>query len=682
MCDTINCITKSSVPWPSDWSYDQWVEKKNKYPWLICSDGKIGCEYCKSVDTLKTFKCKGVEISNEWCLTKIDGGSNTIKSTRLTNLRHKILKHKKSKAHIETEKISQQKSSNLLSKAFQTGQSNFYETTQKFFRTAYYISKYNRPYDDHSKLIELQHLNGLNLGTTLHSRYSSTKIISHIADKMKTKIVQNIMATASKISILIDESTTVSSLSGMVVYVKASILSSEPIFIFLDLVELKSQNASSIVSQLIECLYASGFTENFLVEHWVSFVTDGASVLLGKRNGVAVRLKEKYPLIFSWHCLNHRLELAVGDTLKDITATNHFKHFLDSLYSLYSRSPKNQIELKEHCTSLNEIFLKIGKVLDVLWVASSFRTISVIWKIYPALYSHLIQASQDKFRDGKIKSKYSGLSKRLGSIQFLLDLALMCDVLFEISQLSLDLQKQDMSLLQADVLIRRTIRVIESLKTMNGNYFSEAVKAKEKMIFKTVVLSNNEKITCINKNQFITSVVNNLNMRLIPNEGEEKIILEDFQIFDKKLWPSEVEIRFGEKEIQRICDRFCINKVKTLKGMRIYIDDNDNNDITLIEELNDINILIKTLPCSTAECERGFSVMNNICTDLRSRLLINNISNSMFININGPPLQRWNPRDYVESWLTSHRDADDNKSRKVNTSTATEDPKYKLWQLL
>lgn len=70
--------------------------------------------------------------------------------------------------------------------------------------------------------------------------------------------------------------------------------------------------------------------------------------------------------------------------------------------------------------------------------------------------------------------------------------------------------------------------------------------------------------------------------------------------------------------------------------------------------------------------------MNNICTELRSRLLIKNISNSMFININGPPLQRWNPKDYVKSWLTSHRDADDNKSRKVNTSTITEDPKNKL----
>jgi len=77
--------------------------------------------------------------------------------------------------------------------------------------------------------------------------------------------------------------------------------------------------------------------------------------------------------------------------------------------------------------------------------------------------------------------------------------------------------------------------------------------------------------------------------------------------------------------------------------------------------------------------------MNSIytlCTDLRSRLLIKNIYNSMFININEPPLQRWNLKDYVEIWLTSRRDANDNKTRKVNTSTTTEDSKYKLWKLL
>jgi len=101
--------------------------------------------------------------------------------------------------------------------------------------------------------------------------------------------------------------------------------------------------------------------------------------------------------------------------------------------------------------------------------------------------------------------------------------------------------------------------------------------------------------------------------------------------------------------------------------MWIYVDEaNKVDDITLTEELNYINILIKTFPCSTAECERGFSVMDNIWIDYRSRLLIKNISSSMFININGPPLQKWNPKDYVECWLTLHRDADDNKWRKIN----------------
>jgi len=75
-------------------------------------------------------------------------------------------------------------------------------------------------------------------------------------------------------------------------------------------------------------------------------VSDGDSVLLGKKNGVSKRLKDKYLLIFSWHCMNHRLELAVNDSVKDVTATNNFKAFLDRLHALYNRSPKNQNELK------------------------------------------------------------------------------------------------------------------------------------------------------------------------------------------------------------------------------------------------------------------------------------------------------------------------------------------------
>lgn len=88
---------------------------------------------------------------------------------------------------------------------------------------------------------------------------------------MKIKIVHNIIETESKISILVDESTTNSSLAGMVVYIKTSISYSKPIFIFLDLIELKCQTASNNVDQLLECLHKSGFTEDFLVRNLVSF---------------------------------------------------------------------------------------------------------------------------------------------------------------------------------------------------------------------------------------------------------------------------------------------------------------------------------------------------------------------------------------------------------------------------
>jgi len=136
-------------------------------------------------------------------------------------------------------------------------------------------------------------------------------------------------------------------------------------------------------------------------------------------------------------------------------------------------------------------------------------------------------------------------------------------------------------------------------------------------------------------------------MRLPDNNKEDKIIIQDIQILDKKTWPADVNICFGEVEVKRLCNRFLINQEKAIRRLRILIDEETNK----IEELNEINNLIKTIPCSTAECERGFSMMNIICTDIRSRLTIHNISNLMLININGPPLSIWRSEDHVRPSL-------------------------------
>lgn len=623
-----------------------------------------------------------IEISQEWARCEIDGGTNINKKTRLTVLRNKLKKHFESNAHKSSVQILDNKDKNMLSKLMEEKDYQINKATHSIFRTAYYIAKYNRPFDDHLKLVQLQELNGIKLGITLHSRHSSTNIIQHISKEMKHKIIKNIIDTNAKCSILIDESTTLSALCSMVVYLKVSISNNEPIFIFLDLVELKNQTAENIVSQLINCLHTSGLDENYLQQHWVSFVSDGASVLLGKKNGVAKKLKDKYPLIFSWHCMNHRLELAVNDSLKDVSATNHFKCFIDSLYVLYNGSPKNQTELREICHDLDVLFLKIGRVLSVRWVASSWRAVNVVWKIFPALYNHLYTASNDSNRDSKTKNKYIGLLKKLASPEFVNDLAIMCDVLQELSNLSIELQSRTITLMQAEQSIKRCIRVITSFKINNGDYMHQAEIAIKDMKFKNIDLTSNKKMISINKNQFLTSIENNLQSRLFDNDGENKIILKNILVLEKSTWPEDPDIRYGEDDIKYLCKRFSLDQDEAISGMRkiIYDQTIDPKDV-----MPAFYTFLKTFPCSTAECERGFSVMNNICTDLRSRLTINNIYNLMFININGPPLSDWYPEDYVKSWLFNHRCAEDTRTKIARYNIDDSESKVvkkSLWKIL
>ena len=155
-----------------------------------------------------------------------------------------------------------------------------------------------------------------------------------------------------------------------------------------------------------------------------------------------------------------------------------------------------------------------------------------MWRTFPALSEHFL-SSNDKTKDSKSKCKYLGLYKKLCSPEFLIDLSLMCDVLLELSTLSLRLQDQKITLLEADHDIKRTIRVIESFKNNSGTHMKEAENAKNEMVFKNIKLTTNSKIVPINRKQFITSICNNLNGRLLENMDDLHLI-QDISVIDKK----------------------------------------------------------------------------------------------------------------------------------------------------
>jgi hypothetical protein len=147
---------------------------------------------------------------------------------------------------------------------------------------------------------------------------------------------------------MVDESTTLSTKCTLIVYILSYVDAEMPIVAFLDLIELNRQDAESIEKALWSSLKFNGISSSFALNNWISF----ASVMTGKKSGVATKLCEKIPNLFTWHCLCHRLELSVYDVIKDCTRVSSFQSLMNKLYAYYHQSPKNSRGLDKSCAEV------------------------------------------------------------------------------------------------------------------------------------------------------------------------------------------------------------------------------------------------------------------------------------------------------------------------------------------
>lgn len=202
--------------------------------------------------------------------------------------------------------------------------------TSRVFRSADLFAKNIRRYVDHPSMVAMQKANGLDMGVTLHSRYSAALILSSITSDMKANICDKLIAESAKISVLVDESTTNSNSSALIVYIRVVVPNLHSSFVIpLELVDLVALDASTITTAILDASNNHGFSDDYLGQHWIGVCSDGASTMVSNKTGVLTQLKAKFPSLLLWHCMCHRIELAVGDAIDIIGAVNHAKAFLD-----------------------------------------------------------------------------------------------------------------------------------------------------------------------------------------------------------------------------------------------------------------------------------------------------------------------------------------------------------------
>ena len=229
-------------------------------------------------------------------------------------------------------------------------------------------------------------------------------------------------------------------------------------------------------------------------------------------------------------------------------------------------------ELQECAESLNKKILKIGKIFDIRWVASSFKTTKAVLNNLESLYDHFLDAAESRI--GKEKHTFRGLAIKLASPDFLLELGAIHDALFELSDLSLILQDKTTTLDKADREMRRTIFRLQLMKDKPGTQMLNILESVKNMKHGTVILQTNLRHVKLNYTQFLTSLVDNMNSRLFSNSQEEtNTFIADIKVLDPVNWPDVTNPDFGHNEVYSLCERFNVKfAALVVRDFHNYVD--------------------------------------------------------------------------------------------------------------
>ena len=110
----------------------------------------------------------------------------------------------------------------------------------------------------------------------------------------------------------------------------------------------------------------------------VMLTYDGAAVMLGRRNGVAAKLKERIPHLVQQHCVAHREDLGIADTWKEVNLLQDIETLMRTIYSMFSRSTTNRFKFQEIAAACENEAISFKPLNEVRWLSRHFALQAII----------------------------------------------------------------------------------------------------------------------------------------------------------------------------------------------------------------------------------------------------------------------------------------------------------------
>ena len=194
----------------------------------------------------------------------------------------------------------------------------------------FYFVEAERPFLDFPALLQLQRLNGLQVGRVHNSPKQAKRFVDFIAEEIRKDLVESLQKV-DFFSFCMDISTDKATIDKEMIQVRF-LQDNLPVYRFVALKALSKADAVGTVDAIVSVLETECECSDWKLK-LVGLSPDGAAVNMGVQSGAARQLQDKIPHLVPVHCCAHRVELAIKDISTDI---GFFKSLEGTLVELYS----------------------------------------------------------------------------------------------------------------------------------------------------------------------------------------------------------------------------------------------------------------------------------------------------------------------------------------------------------
>lgn len=614
------------------------------------------------------------------------------------------------------------------------------EITSKMLRTVYVLNKLTMPFSSHTGLVTLQELNRIDMGYHHYDRSGCTRMTEFISETMHNTMIDTLLNKNVPISIIVDGTTDSSRIHYLIVYFQ-TIENDNPVIYFYRLLEVNDESALGLFTIITQAWEKEkGDFVNYMKRNLIGFASDGASVNLGRSGGLVQHFKNfANSPIFAVHCMAHRLELAIQhsfeiDDLFVSTVGRKIESYINSVYSFYNeKTHKRKTHLKSTADRIykntnKKRYYELIYIFQVRWIASNYKAMNIIYNMFEAIVIDLTEISEDRTFPAATREKAATMKKTGIGKNFLILFHFLFDIVHELDFWSLQLQKRSGVLIDFHnfkTQLTGAFHIMETMDSRHLNGFLREVKCVVNGIenrcmttdkyeaSNTVIYHGSELLDDGNDFPRLTAFreiyLGNLLEELesyFP-DGD----LEDFNILSPHRMPKvndEAATRsYGLNEIRNLAEYFKLEEtaiinewqtllqsiVKSSKYCTIKRDEAEAvdfwaallswGDIAWGDNIKKLVQTVLAIPISSAEAERGFSVLNYLRNDRRKTLSGAHLDDILNIKLNGPSdLNKFVATKYARAWLNAGKMRTDDPSGRrkatLDVDANAENKKYSL----